>query len=306
MEIASAVVDAGLSIDSLAVDRFPFSAIDALRAQGFHLSDADAVFSTARRIKLAGEIEVMREAMSRVIDAADLMVERIEPERTENEIWADFIGPFIATEGKYVSRRACCRAVNAQFPLFPGGRRAPASQAGELLCFDTDAVGYAGYCVDFLAQLSVRRSKPATARAKVDLCHARAREQLEHNIDADPGPGRVYREIAARRLAGTRRRTRDSRYYCVAPRARHVRESIPNIPHHATRTCHTRSTATLEAGMVLVCRELHRLRPFTQSGRSSWKTSCWSPHTGVERMSASAPVDERLLGRLFNQRVCSS
>ena len=74
-EIASAVNEAGLPVDSLAVDRFPFAAIDALRAQGFRLCDADAVFSAARRVKLPGEIELMREAMRRVIDAAEQIID---------------------------------------------------------------------------------------------------------------------------------------------------------------------------------------------------------------------------------------
>ena len=115
-EIAAAVRAAGLAVERLALDRFPFAAIDALRARGFQLSDADAVFSAARRIKLAAEIEMMREGMRRVVDATLAMAEKIEPGRSETEIWADFIGPFIAAEGKYISTRLL-RGFFAQFPV---------------------------------------------------------------------------------------------------------------------------------------------------------------------------------------------
>ena len=141
-EIASAARAAGVPVERLAVDRFPFMAIDALRDQGFVLHDADAVFSAARRLKLPGEIELMREALRRVADAATAMEQGIEPGRREVEIWADFIGPFIASEGKYVSTRLV-QSGPRSFPYFQeAGSRSIG--AGELLCFDTDAVGYAG------------------------------------------------------------------------------------------------------------------------------------------------------------------
>lgn len=288
VEIASAVVDAGLSIDSLAVDRFPFSAIDALRAQGFHLSDADAVFSTARRIKLAGEIEVMREAMSRVIDAADLMVERIEPERTENEIWAEFIGPFIATEGKYIATRLLQSGAHS-FPYFQeaGTRKL---QAGELLCFDTDAVGFAGYCVDF-SRSYLCGDQPATAVQK-DL-FSKAHEQLEHNIDLIKA-GAVYRDIAqaAWPIPAAHR---DSRYYCVG-HGLGMSGEFPNIPHQREDMPYP-IDGELEAGMVL-CIESYI--GCARSGQGiKLEDQLLITQTGVERMSASAPFDERLIGRVF-------
>jgi Xaa-Pro aminopeptidase len=288
VEIANAVVDAGLPIDSLAVDRFPFTAIDALRAQGFHISDADAVFSAARRIKLAGEIEVMREAMSRVVDASEMMVERIEPGSTENEIWAEFIGPFIATEGKYIATRLL-QSGERSFPYFQeaGARKV---QAGELICFDTDAIGFAGYCVDF-SRSYLCGDQPATAVQR-DL-YSKAREQLEHNVDLIRA-GAVYRDIAqaAWPIPAAHQ---DSRYYCVG-HGLGMSGEFPNIPH-LNDNCPYPIDGELEAGMVL-CIESYI--GCARSGQGvKLEDQLLITETGVERMSASSPFDERLMGRMF-------
>ena len=64
-DIQAAVQDHCGREKRLAVDRFPFAAIDALRDRGFDLRDADSVMSRARRIKLPQEIVCMKEAMAR-------------------------------------------------------------------------------------------------------------------------------------------------------------------------------------------------------------------------------------------------
>ena len=292
-EIANAVVDAGLPIDSLAVDRFPFSATDALCAQGFHLSDADAVFSSARRIKLAGEIEVMREAMCRVIDATEMMVERIEPDSTENEIWAEFIGPFIATEGKYIATRLL-QSGERSFPYFQeaGARKV---QAGELICFDTDAVGFAGYCVDF-SRSYLCGDQPATA-VQQDL-YSKAREQLEHNVDLIRA-GAVYHDIAQAAWPIPTAH-QDSRYYCVG-HGLGMSGEFPNIPHlsdnHPGADMPYPIEGEVQVGMVL-CIESYI--GCARSGQGiKLEDQLLITKSGVERMSASAPFDERLMGRMF-------
>ena len=144
---AVAVEDAGFRIDRLAVDRFPYPCIDALRAEGFSICDADSILSTARKIKLPGEISLLREALNRVAEAASEMEARIEPGRRETEIWADFSRPFIASGGEYISTRLF-QSGPRTYPYFQeaGSRK---TEAGDLICFDTDTIGFAGYCTDF-------------------------------------------------------------------------------------------------------------------------------------------------------------
>lgn len=287
-DIATAVTEAGVAIDRLALDRFPFMAVDALRAQGFHLHDADAVFSAARRIKLGGEIEVMREAMRRVAAAAQAMAANIEPGRREVEIWADFIGPFIANEGKYVSTRLL-QSGPRSFPYFQeaGARRIG---AGELLCFDTDAVGFAGYCVDF-SRSYLCGEQPGDSRQQA--LYSRAREQLEHNIELIR-PRASYRDIAAAAWPVPREH-QDSRYYCVA-HGLGMSGEFPNIPHLRGDQPYPLD-GELEAGMVM-CVESYIGCARTRQG-IKLEEQLLLTESGVERMSAAVPFDDRLMPRVF-------
>lgn len=85
-EIAAAVRAWDPSVDRIHIDRFPFQASDALRAEGFSLGEADDVLVPARAIKLAIELPYIREAMARI----DLAVARLEagaePGRSEAEV----------------------------------------------------------------------------------------------------------------------------------------------------------------------------------------------------------------------------
>ncbi len=287
-EIAGAVVEAGLSIERLALDRFPFAAIDALREQGFQLHDADVVFSAARQIKLAGEIELMRAAMQRVGDATQAMVANIDPGRSETEIWADFIGPFIAAEGKYIATRLL-QSGPRSFPYFQeaGARRI---QAGELLCFDTDAVGYGGYCVDF-SRSYLCGDEPGTAQ-QIDL-YNKAREQLEHNI-ALIRPGASYQEIA-RAAWPVPAQHRDSRYYCLA-HGLGMSGEFPNISPLPEDGPY-RVEGELEPGMVL-CVESYIGCAQSRQGIKLEEQLLLTAN-GSERMSAEIPFDERLMSRVF-------
>ena len=77
-------------VDSLAVDRFPFAATDALRRHGLHLHDADEVFVPARAVKLPIEMPYVRESMRRVLEGVARLEQAIEPGRTEAQVWAEF------------------------------------------------------------------------------------------------------------------------------------------------------------------------------------------------------------------------
>jgi Xaa-Pro aminopeptidase len=65
-EIADTVRAIDPSIDCLGVDRFHIAALDALRAEGFRLRDADDAFVPARAVKLPIEMPYVREAMRHV------------------------------------------------------------------------------------------------------------------------------------------------------------------------------------------------------------------------------------------------
>ncbi|WP_420419851.1 M24 family metallopeptidase [Pacificispira sp.] len=222
-EIHAVVWSVSPGLDKLAIDRFPFALVDALRHRGFHLSDADPVFSTARSIKMAIELPYMREAVSRVELAVEGLVERIEPGRTESETWAEFHRGLIASEGQYLSTRLF-QSGERTFPYFQecGAR---VLQSGDLVCLDTDALGYEGYAVDFSRTFLCGDGKPTAEQRHL---YSLAREQLEENAQILK-PGIAFEEMAE--LAWqVPEEHQDSRYYCIG-HGLGMSGEFPNIPH---------------------------------------------------------------------------
>ncbi len=283
-EISETALEFSHPIDCLAVDRFPFPVIDALRAAGFKLSDSDRVLSAARRIKLDGEIALLREALRRVAAAADNMQASLRPGRTETEIWADFAGPFMASEGQYIATRLF-QSGSRTFPYFQeaSDRRA---QAGDLVCFDTDTIGFAGYCTDFSRTYLCGDQK--TTGPQIDL-YLKAKEQLDHNV-ALIKPGAAYREIAEQAWPIPKEH-QASRYYCVG-HGLGMSGEFPNIPHVQPGMDYP-IDGELEAGMV-ICIESYI--GSEKSGQGvKLEDQLLVTKQGVERMSAGVPFDERLL-----------
>ncbi len=282
LEIASVIRAFDPSIDRIHLDRFPWQATDALRAQGFELADANEVLSPARAIKLAAEIPYFREAMSRIDAAVNRLETRAEPDRTESEVWAEFHYELMAKEGQYVSTRLFRSGANT-FPYFQeaGGRPL---QRGDLLCLDTDAIAYENYCVDYS-----RTFLCGDARASGDqrLLYGRTREQLEHNA-ALLKPEMSFRELAE--MAWTvPEEHMASRYYCVG-HGLGMSGECPNIPHHQSGETYPLAGA-LQPGMI-ICLESYVGWDRSNEG-VKLEDQFLILEDRVERMS-SYPFDERL------------
>jgi len=241
-EVASLVRAHDPAIDRIAVDRLPFPAIDALRGEGLSLSMADEVLLRARAIKLPIELPYIREAMRRVETGVRRLEEHAEPDRTEAETWAEFHYELMAKEGQYTTTRLFQSGPNT-FPYFQECD-ARVLQKGDLLCLDTDAVGYQGYCVDFS-----RTFLCGDGRASDDqrLLYARAREQLEWNADL-LRPGMEFRELAEKAWTIPQEHL-ESRYYCIGHGLGMAGE-WPNIPHHDGSGSYPLS-GHIEPGMVI-------------------------------------------------------
>lgn len=266
----------------LALDRFPFQTIDALRARGLELRDADPVFARARAIKLPVELPYIREAVRRVEAAAGEMQAAIAPGRSEAAIWAEFQRRFIALEGQYTTTRLV-QSGPRSFPYFQEcGARVLAP--GDLLCFDTDALGYLGYAVDF-SRTFLCGAGAATPVQR--LLHARAREQLEHNI-ALIGPGVAYAEIAERAWPVPPEH-QESRYYAVG-HGLGMSGEFPNIPHAKPGQAYPLPGA-VEPGMV-ICIESYIGSAAAGQG-VKLEEQLLVTETGCERLS-TMPFDARL------------
>lgn len=207
----------------LAVDRLNIVVTDALRDRGFRLVDAGELFSRARRIKLAPELDVMREAVARVERATAELSAAIEPGSSEVEIWAHFHHGLIAREGEYVSTRLLAGGERT----FPYSREAGPNRLarGDLLAFDTDTLGYLGYAVDFSRTFlcGAERGTPGK-RALYRLAY----DQLACNAELFR-PGRSYREIAEAAWP-IPEEYRATSYYCLA-HGLGMSGEFPNVPH---------------------------------------------------------------------------
>jgi Xaa-Pro dipeptidase len=243
----------------LAVERMDFPMTDALRARGLRLADATAVFRDARRIKTALEVQAMRVAIDRVEHSVGEMRPHIEPGRTEVEVWSRFHQPFMASDGEYTSTRLL-QSGNRTFPYFQEAG-ANLLQGGDLLCFDTDALGYLGYAVDFSRTFLVGDVPPSTVHH--DL-YAKAHEQLRHNASLLRA-GLPYAEFAANAWTVPEQHVQYS-YYCLGHGLGLCGE-YPNIPSAqmmAPGTPYPLSDG-FEAGMIF-CVESYIGDPDTNQG----------------------------------------
>lgn len=241
-EIASLVRAQSGGLGALGIDRFPFRVVEALKAEGFALRDSDEVFCPARAVKLPIELPYMWEAMRRVEAAAADMEAAIRPGRREDEIWAEFQRPFIAAEGHYVATRLM-QSGPRTFPYFQECD-SRVVEAGDLVCFDSDACGYEGYAVDFSRSYLVGDGAASDGQKRL---YGLAREQLEWNV-ALIEPGAAYRDIAEQAWRVPEEH-QESRYYCIG-HGLGVAGEFPNIPHARPDAPYPLAGA-VEPGMVI-------------------------------------------------------
>ncbi len=212
------------SINTVAIDRFPYAAVDALRAEGLTITDAEEVLLPARAIKLPIELPYIREAMKRVEVGVNRLEESAEPDKTEVETWAEFHYDLMAKQGQYISTRLFQSGPNT-FPYFQeAGSRA--LQKGDLLCLDTDACAFENYCVDFSRTFLCGDGH---ASADQRYLYAQAREQLETNADLLT-PWMEFRELAEKAWKIPEQH-QQSRYYCIG-HGLGMSGEFPNIPHY--------------------------------------------------------------------------
>ncbi len=226
----------------IAVEGFDFEMTDALRGAGLTVGDAVAVFSRARLIKQPSEIAVMREAVTRVEAAAASLEAAIAPGASEVEVWSAFHRHLIATDGEYVSTRLF-QSGPRTFPYFQeaGPRR---MESGDLVCFDTDALGYLHYGVDFSRTFLCDEGAASPAQKAL---YRLAYDQLHHNA-ALLQPGRSFEDFA-RAAWPVPAEYRGHGYYCLGHGLGLCGE-YPYIPHHFDGVPYA-FDGSFEPGMVI-------------------------------------------------------
>jgi Xaa-Pro aminopeptidase len=270
-------------VGPLAVDSFPFIAVDALRTAGFTIADADALMSRARRVKLPLEIAYLREAARRTVSAVQQMEKALRPGMTEVEVWSRFVGGLIAGHGEFVATRLLQSGENT-FPYFQEcGTRV--IEDGDLVCIDTDAVAFESYQTDF-SRTFLAGDGPATVEQRT--LYQRAYEQLRHNASLI-GPGATFEEVA-RNAWPVPDEHRSSRYYCVGHGIGMIGE-YPNLPFYTPGVPYPLDDA-FEPGMVF-CVESYIGSAVSGQG-VKLEDQLLVTETGVEIMN-DYPFEERLL-----------
>ena len=175
----------------LAVDRLDPLGTDEIRRLGVRLHDGQRIANRARVIKTAEEVGAIRTAVAACDDAIASMRAMLWPGLTEQEVWAELHRANIAAGGEWIETR-----------LLTSGRRtnpwyqecsAKTIEPNELIAFDTDLIGIAGYSVD-VSRTWVSSGRPSSSQQRL---HDEAHAQLRHNIGLFR-PGASFAEISQR------------------------------------------------------------------------------------------------------------
>ena len=202
-----AALGRSLAAARIAVERLPPSTIALLRAAGADLVDAEPIIELARSRKVNGELELALAA----IEVAELgmrrMAEALRAGMTENQLFSLLHATNIEHDGDWIDGRMLCSGPRTNPWYQEASHRVIGS--GELVAFDTDMIGPAGYCAD-ISRTWVCDGPPSAAQ--LDL-HARAMAEIEHNREL-LHVGASFRELSDRSFRQDERFIAN-RYACV-------------------------------------------------------------------------------------------
>ena len=176
-EIADAMRQHGGGNRRIAIDRLDIEGHRALGALGFEIVDGAPITETARAIKSADEIALMRWTI-RVCEAGMARIyENSLPGVTEQELWSHLHFENIRSGGEWLETRLLTCGPNTN-PWYGECSDRPC-QIGEMISFDTDMIGPYGYSAD-LSRSWTCGYTPMTSQQR--SLSATAVEQIEHNL----------------------------------------------------------------------------------------------------------------------------
>ena len=182
----------GVADERIGVDRLDAYGFLALQAAGVHLEPAELALEQARAVKGPEELELIRRSV-RVCDAAVTgMREALRPGMTENEAWAEFTGRAFAAGGEFVECRLLSSGPRTN-PWFHEATDRPI-EPGDLVSFDTDLIGPAGYLADLSRTYLVGSTTPSARQRRL---YADARTFLAEII-GELTPGAAFDEVGER------------------------------------------------------------------------------------------------------------
>ncbi len=191
-EIADLVRQYGGGNMRLGVDRMEPEGVHALEAHGIQILDGGQISETARAIKSADEIDLMRWTI-RVCEAGMARIyEHSVPGVTEQELWAHLHFENARSGGEWLETKLLTCGPNTN-PWYKECSQRECQQ-GEMISFDTDMIGPYGYCAD-LSRSWTCGYVPMNDKQK--RLYSAARDQIEHNM-ALLQPGLSFAEFNAK------------------------------------------------------------------------------------------------------------
>ncbi|KIC34362.1 M24 family metallopeptidase [Leisingera sp. ANG-S5] len=176
----------------LGVDRMEPEGVHALSEHGLQIIDGGQITETARAIKSADEIELMRWTI-RVCEAGMARIyDHSVPGVTEQELWAHLHFENARSGGEWLETKLLTCGPNTN----PWYKECSAREcrAGEMISFDTDMIGPYGYCADLSRSWTCGYAPMSDTQKRL---YAAARAQIEHNM-ALLQPGLSFAEFNAK------------------------------------------------------------------------------------------------------------
>ena len=236
-EVAGVLREWGVLDGRIGIDRLDAYGFLALQEAGLHLVPAQLAVEQARAVKGPEEIELVRRSLRVCDDAVTHLYENLRPGKTENEVWADFCAAAFAAGGEFVE----CRLLSSGPRTNPWFREASARpiERGDLVSFDTDLIGPAGYLADLSRTYLVGSAKPSARQRRL---YADAQTFLAEII-SELKPGAAFDETGERLSRRFPARYHAQRYPFIA----HGSGLADEYPIIAFRDHHE---GEIEAGMV--------------------------------------------------------
>lgn len=176
-EIADLMRQHGAGNRRIAVDRLDVEGVRGLERLGLDVVDGTPMTETARSIKSADEIELMRWTI-RVCEAGMARIyEHSVPGVTEQELWAHLHFENARSGGDWLETKILTCGPNTN-PWYAECSDRPC-QLGEMIAFDTDMIGPYGYCADLSRSWTCGYTKMTPKQREH---YSAAVDQVEHNL----------------------------------------------------------------------------------------------------------------------------
>ncbi len=236
-DVVGVLRERGIEHERIGVDRLDAYGFLALQDAGVHVVPAELAVERARAVKSPEEIGLIRRSIQVCNTAVTALRDALRPGMTENEAWGLLLGHAFALGGEYVE----CRLLSSGPRTNPWYREASDRpiEPGDLVAFDTDLIGPAGYLADLSRTYLVGSTKPTARQQRL---YADAQTFLAQTI-AELRPGAAFDE-AGERLS----RLYPAKYH--AERYPFIAHSSGLADEHPTLLFQDHHSGEIEAGMV--------------------------------------------------------